>query len=440
MRTIIPAASIVDEVVGKQKRVAGQDYRLMTYVLQYPVDDGVLLYHSLTCCMVLLTHEEAAHLTEQQELVDCWFLVPQQHDDRKLCHQIRQTARLFQSTAKTITNYTILTTTGCNARCFYCYEKGTKPVDMTTETAKKVCRFIMSHRGDNKVKISWFGGEPLFNVGVIDQISTDLSTNNVPFLSSMISNGYLFDDEMVQRAKDLWQLQKVQITLDGTEQTYNRVKRYIYGDVNAFQRVLRNIELLTAADIQVSVRLNVDKRNIREMSQLVSLLYHHFGTNKNISVYSHELFGSYDPEESAALYEQRMLLEQQIMSCGYRPRLTLQKEIKLNNCMADHDKSVVISPEGYLGKCEHYIDREFFGHIGREERDEQCVNRFRQHPDETEACATCAYYPQCIRLLMCANGVDCTPERQKERLHNIIEAMKDEHQNYLNNDNHETEL
>ena len=47
MRIIIPATSLVEEVVGKQKCTADQDYRLMTYVLQCPVDDGVLFYHIL---------------------------------------------------------------------------------------------------------------------------------------------------------------------------------------------------------------------------------------------------------------------------------------------------------------------------------------------------------------------------------------------------------
>ena len=38
MQTILPAASLVDQVVGKQKRTEGQTYRLMTYVIQRPVE------------------------------------------------------------------------------------------------------------------------------------------------------------------------------------------------------------------------------------------------------------------------------------------------------------------------------------------------------------------------------------------------------------------
>ena len=449
MRIISPAASLVDQVVGKQKFVDGQQYRLMTYVIQCPVEDGVLLYHTLTCCLVWLSHEESLQLTQgkpditaqqeqvqslSKELIEHWFLVPEDHDDRKLSRQIRQMAQLLMPAAKHITGYTILTTTGCNARCFYCFEKGTKPVTMTRETASKVSRFIMEHRGDGKVKLRWFGGEPLFHVKVIDQICTDLKEHEVPFRSSMTSNGYLFDADMVQRAKELWQLQNVQITLDGTSQTYNRVKDFIYKGVNAFERVLDNIGLLTAAGIRVSVRLNVDRHNIDEMAELVSLLHKRFGENKHLSIYSHELFCKRTPEDNAVLYEQRMQLEQQIAKCGFSTKKKLQRDIKQNHCMADSDQSVLISPAGYLGKCEHYIDSEFFGHIDSEERDDALIHRFKERPAEIEACTTCPCYPQCIRLTMCENGCYCTPERQKELIHETIEAMKDEYRNH--NENH----
>lgn len=425
MQIINPAAKFFMDVVGKQERTEGQAYRLMTYVLQCPVEDGLLLYHTMTCCMVLLTRDEAAHLTEQQELIDHWFLVPQLHDDLKSCKQLQEFARLFQSPAKSITNYTILTTTGCNARCFYCYEKGSEPIAMTEETADKVIRYIMSHRGEEEVLLSWFGGEPLFNIQVIDYICSVLHKNNVPFRSKMTSNGYLFNEEIVRRAKELWQLRNVQITLDGMEQTYNRIKRYIYGDVNAFERVLNNIELLTASDICVTIRLNVDKHNISEMSQLVSLLHQRFGANGHLSIYSHELLGERTPEHRAFIYDQRMQLDQQIKNCGYRKKQKLQKDIKLNYCMADNDQCVIVSPAGFLGKCEHFVDREFFGHIDSEENDESVIRNFKERPADVEACATCPSYPQCFRLLMCGHGFECTPEWQKMKIHNTKEAMKE---------------
>ena len=272
----------------------------------------------------------------------------------------------------------------------------------------------------------------MVNVKVIDQICTDLKEHEVPFNSKMISNGYLFDADMVRRAKNLWQLKRVQITLDGTEQTYNHVKAFIYKNVNAFERIIRNIGLLTAEGINVVIRLNVDHHNIGEMAQLVTQLHQRFGVNKYFYIYSRELYGERSPEDSAMLYEQRMQLEQQIVECGYGRKWILQKDIKLNGCMADNDQSVVITPTGHLGKCEHYIDSEFFGHIDNEERDEAILHKFKERPEDIEACATCPVYPQCIRLTMCDNGCYCTPERQKERIHDTIEAMKNEYGRWLN--------
>ena len=430
MKVIIPTTPLIEQIVGPQKRAEGQRYRLMTYVVQQPVDDGVLLYNTLTCSLVLLTPDEAADITAQQELIDRWFLVPQDYDDRKACREIRQLTALFMPTEEVITLYTILTTTGCNARCFYCFEKGTKSVSMTAETASKMVHYIVAHRGDEEVTLKWFGGEPLVNAKVIDQICTELREQGVPFRSTMISNGYLFDADMVRRAKDLWQLRRVQITLDGTEQTYNRIKAYVHQGVNAFERVLQNIGMLTAAGIRVNIRLNVDKYNIKEMATLVELLHQRFGTNEHLTVYSHVVYGERSPEDNAELFAQRMQLEQQLAQCGYKRKQGLPKAIQTHYCGADDDRSVLIAPDGHLGKCNHYIDCEFFGHIDSEERDEAILRKFKERRPDIEACATCFYYPQCILLTMCEIDVGCTPEYQQEHLHDIKESMKYEYERY----------
>ena len=430
MKVIIPTTPVIEQIIGQQKRAEGQRYRLMTYVVQQPVADGVLLYNTLTCSLVLLTPDEAADITAQQELIDRWFLVPQDYDDRKACREIRQLTALFMPTEEVITLYTILTTTGCNARCFYCFEKGTKSVSMTAETASKVVHYILAHRGDEEVSLKWFGGEPLVNAKVIDQICTELREQGVPFRSIITSNGYLFDADKVQRAKDLWQLRRVQITLDGTEQTYNRVKAYVHQGVNAFERVLQNIGMLIATGIRVNIRLNVDKYNIKEMATLVELLHQRFGTNEHLTVYSHVVYGERSPEDNAELFAQRMQLEQQIAQCGYKRKQGLPKAIQTHYCGADDDRSVLITPDGHLGKCNHYIDCEFFGHIDSGERDEAILRKFKERRPDIEACATCPYYPQCILLTMCEIDVGCTPEYQQERLHDIKESVKYEYERY----------
>lgn len=42
----------------------------------------------------------------------------------------------------------------------------------------------------------------------------------------MTSNGYIFNDELVEKAKNEWKLKNIQITLDGTRDVYNKAKNY----------------------------------------------------------------------------------------------------------------------------------------------------------------------------------------------------------------------
>ena len=222
MQIIYQTAQPFDQLLKKQKMVSGENYRPMYYVVEQPVDEGLLLYHTMTKAMLLLTPEEAetykTNPTALPQLIEQWFLVPQSHDDRLLSRQMTEVAKMLEKTTDAITSYTILPTTDCNARCFYCYEMGRSRVPMSQETANKTADYIIRHCQGEKVSMNWFGGEPLYNKPAITTICQRLQESGIQYSSSMISNGYLFNDDTVKEAKELWHLKWVQITLDGTEQ------------------------------------------------------------------------------------------------------------------------------------------------------------------------------------------------------------------------------
>ena len=68
-------------------------------------------------------------------------------------------------------------------------------------------------------------------------------------------------------------------------------------------------------------------------------------------------------------------------------------------------------------------------------RDEAIIRKFKEHRADIDACATCFYYAQCIRLVMCVKHF-CSPEYQQEHLHETMEAMKYEYERYLSNESH----
>ncbi len=434
MQIIYNTAKPFDKLLKKQKPKAGATYRPMYYVVEQPVDEGLLLYHTMTKAFLLLTPEEAeiykTHPADLQQLIDLWFLVPEDHDDRLLARQIRDVAKMLEEKTGAITNYTIYTTTDCNARCFYCFEKGRPRIPMSRETAMQTANYIISHSQGKKVSIKWFGGEPLFNMTAITLICKRLKEFGVDFSSKITTNGYLFDDTNINEAKELWQLRLVQITLDGTEEIYNRSKAYIYKDVNAYQRVIDNIHRLQNANIHVSIRLNIDMYNAKNLSELVDELHKEFIDSKGISVYLHPLYeevkGSialHDEQKRKFIFDRMSEIEARLREYGfYKPR-RLKREIRTNHCMADNDHCVVITPDGHIGKCEHFTEDHLVGHIEHDEQDTQMLEAFRSVREESDMCATCFDYPNCIWLKLCEVHTCCYLEKREHERINMQQSL-----------------
>ena len=415
----------------------------MHFVVQAEVNDGLLLLHNMTKEMVLLSQEEQAVFeqcpTELPELISHWFLVPEDHDDYKLSQQLKHVARLMEAPKPHITGYTIMTTSDCNARCFYCYELGQARRPMTEETAQQVADYIIKHCGGEEVNIGWFGGEPLYNKPVINLIVNRLKEAGVNYSSTMISNGYLLDAETVKVAHDLWNLNRVQITIDGTEQTYNRVKAYIYRGVNAYERVMENIGHLLAADITVIIRMNIDMHNADDLEQLAEELHERFKDQKHLSAYLHLLFedkakraGACDDDNRKLLVEKMRLIEDKLAGWGLFKYHNFEPLIKTGNCMADNDGSVVIQPDGYITKCEHYTDSHHVGHINQDGFDAEKIAYFKEKGTMVgEFCRQCVKYPDCQFLLSCPNFEECYPEMPQMFEDQLKEEMKGMYKAYL---------
>ena len=431
MQTILPPSGNTIKILGKA-RPTEHGLRWMTYVLAQPVEGGVLVFHTLTRALLLLTPEEYTAPDAVDELRSSWFRVPQEMNDQKYADQVRFLRQTMHKKPKHITNYVIFTTTDCNARCFYCYEMGRSRIPMSAETAHKAADYIAAHCGGEKVGIQWFGGEPLFNKAVIDIICNDLAAKGVEYHSIMISNGYLFDDATVKQAVELWKLKRIQITLDGTEDMYNRSKAFIYKDgPSPYQVVLANIERLLDANVAVRIRLNMDTHNAENLILLADELHARFADRKRLFVYSRTLFefsGNLSAhvraeEERHQLYEKQQQLRQKLAGYGIGQKNGLSKDTRLNHCMADSGSSVTILPSGELGLCEHYTENNLVGHLDSEELDTAMVQSFRECWEQTDECPTCFYYPECIRLKKCAEYKECFPEMRDEYREMLLGGM-----------------
>ena len=172
MKIIIKADTFTQTIMGTGE-LSDFRYRLFKYVLKQKCDGGVLLYNVLSCEMLYLTKEEWDERSENEILIRKWFLVPEVFEDFSFAKKVKRIRQLVYKTdtrkklTAPIDRFWILTTTACNARCFYCFEKRMPGSDMTMETASRAIEYIQEQADGELIKIIWFGGEPLFNYPVI---------------------------------------------------------------------------------------------------------------------------------------------------------------------------------------------------------------------------------------------------------------------------------
>jgi uncharacterized protein len=231
---------------------------------------------------------------------------------------------------------------------------------MTERTARDVVKFIDKHTwGGQDVFLGWFGGEPLYNQKVIDIITYGVLSTGRKVHGSMISNGYLMNKELAIKAVNEWHVSGIQITLDGTEEVYNKTKRYIYkDDPNPFMTVIRNIHFMLEAGMQVSIRLNCGIHNVDDLKNLIIFLSREFEERQSLTVYVHELFdlkNNRSDDDIKIIFENMMEIEDLLSENNFRIDYGGAPEsIKTMHCMVDANDAVVISPGGELGLCEHY--------------------------------------------------------------------------------------
>lgn len=441
MDVIMQPSKSIMQLLGNQVKNKNKKYRFNKFCLFLDLERGdKLIMNEMTKSLVRIRPEEFAKVFSDEQidylnfLYRNYFLVPEEFDEISLIEEYREKMRsiITDSYLDSVNHFTILTTTKCNARCFYCYELKSKGKHhMTIETAEKVADYIINVADKHKeIKLSWFGGEPLFNLKVIDLIVTKIKDAGFKYSSTIISNGILFSPETVSKAKELWHLKSAQITLDGTEEVYNKAKNYIYKDINPYQRVLNSIQSLLDAGISVSIRTNADLYNIENLILLYKELASKFQKyiNKGLHVYAHPIFEqdgySRTTEQRIELFRKMTEAQSLLYKLGL-DKPSVKGNVKALHCVVDSGTGVMISPDGNIGLCEHYIDSDFFSHIDNpEKKDWDIIKSWRDYRPAQDICKTCPLYPTCLKMTKCSDEIDCDKAEQEYLIYKEKEGMK----------------
>ena len=323
-------------------------------------------------------------------------------DDRDVDELIKSTrVPKVRGNLEKISTVTIFTTTNCNARCSYCYEKGIFHRSMSHVTALDVANWISNRTSD--VHLRWFGGEPFLNKDVIHTICHGLQEKGIKYRSTAISNGYFMTSIPVS-----WHLKRVQITIDGLEETYSKEKGI------PLSVVLRRIHNAIDDGIKIVVRLNVTHTNVSELLEVCDILVEEPG----LTAYAHEVF------EDNPNYLGTNLVAKRLLDLGISADTKLPRYRDIH-CMADGGTSVCINPEGKLTLCEHYCDDEIFGSIYNDDYNWDVIKSWREFIPQNEECKECFYRPVCHKLKKChGDEVTCSKEYREFKYREIQQKME----------------
>ncbi len=429
MEQLLKQDPVVMGMLGKQP-VCNKIYRPLIYVLSTEEDDKKIFYNLLTHEMIAVNIMELESSENRKYFIENWYLVPEEHDDQQLVDECRAVLTMMDSWPKKIHVFHIFTTLDCNARCFYCFEKRIPGSNMSTNTAFRVIEYMQEQAEGNPISIVWFGGEPLLNYPIIDVITSGLKERGLQYQSEMYSNGLLFDSMLVEKAKKLWNLKKVQITLDGTRQVYKRVKAYVTDVEDPFERVFQNIKNLLRAEIRVKIRLNIGLHNYRDMWDLVGFFCEEFKDEDNLCIYASPLFEvtKYVEKKKIFMYdfldEINSKLSQYI---GEKKEKEFARTLTNSFCMASGREAVTILPDGMVGICPNITNGFFLGDIYTKEINVKVREDFGRRYYRGDKCRFCPMYPNCYIVNGCPNKDDregCDSIMVKRQIRRIKEKMR----------------
>ena len=425
MITLVEPQQHIAKLWSKPAVREGETYRLMRYVLRVDHEGKVLLHNVVTGQLVVLEEQEALLLNQLPapysagmcQLIEGHYLVPDHFDEHRQAAGMRKALWLMNETQqqKSVIHYTILPTTSCNARCYYCFEKGLKSQTMTESTADNVAAFIArSCNHQKEIHITWFGGEPTVASNRISQICSRLHDMGIRFHSQMITNGYLFDEELIEEAVSHWNLRMIQITIDGTEKSYNSIKSYVNVTDNPYERVMRNAGLMLERNILVNLRMNFDLQNYRDFKLLADEIVKRFGHHSMLRFRAHPVNGEYPDKDGIVEHGDNKWFESQVLQLNsYAAGIGLYQgkkhlpSLKFQGCMAMSDSCVTITPDGHLVSCPEQVDSgQYKGDViqGLIRND---VYRSWKKTADYDRCALCALYPDCMRAANCSAKDRC---------------------------------
>nr|MBP7472946.1 SPASM domain-containing protein [Prevotella sp.] len=304
----------------------------------------------------------------------------------------------------------ILPTYQCNLCCSYCFEDCKNlSCRLTDEKIVSIIRFIENEvntprRMYKRIGMVLFGGEPLVCkkecLLLTERIKSVAEKHSLEFVSKIITNATLIDENVVKQLILPYKM-RIQITLDGNQQTHDERRKYKSGH-GSFDKIQKAIQLLNEYGCKelIDLRLNIDKGNL-DCVESVFCDFH--------DLCGYMYIGLLRPSGNNACHSDACITDNDYL-IKIRPMLKpiykkYKKELhyvpfgKKRPCALNRPGSFIIDPELYVYKCDNLVGMEQFsvGRIvdGNLIKSAQYYSQLTWSPFHSEKCRTCKLLPVC---------------------------------------------
>lgn len=230
----------------------------------------VVIFNTLSRNAILVNREILNAIPNDCKYVSLGFLVNADKDE------VGEWEESFKK-AKTDMSYidlTILLTHQCQMKCQYCFEGEKDGTSISHESIEALLTFLIAHKNNcNRLRVTWFGGEPLLNYPKLKEMSVRLiefcKENEIEYSADITTNAFALSRDRCSEIVNYLQVKRFIITLDGPAEIHDR-RRPLRSGLPSFNRIWENIGHLIDTGASVTIRMTIDSENAASVPKFLN--------------------------------------------------------------------------------------------------------------------------------------------------------------------------
>jgi uncharacterized protein len=329
-------------------------YRLNPFVYVFEKEEYIALYNSLSLDTAFMekgkynkTRKISNELLENGFYVDCNF------NSFEYFNNFHQKNLKNQS----IDIAYFLVTSVCNYNCKYCtiesrFNEHSENIFMKQEIAYKGIKLL--ERNTKKVKIIFYGGEPLLNFDIIRYTVNEARKTKLDTKFSIITNGSIINNEIIEFIKD--NNISLSVSLDGNKETNDAVRVFADGK-GTFDVVKNNLNKLRESNCKFGISCTISPANINNLQEIIDILkdynirsfgFNLLSENKNVKIKNNDMVLVTNILKIEDIIFDNKIIEDKIIN--RKLRSFIEKRNWTREC-AGYGRQISITPSGDVGPC-----------------------------------------------------------------------------------------